>query len=312
MKALRDAISKNPSLCDKFLENPSINPVSNREIKFGAQTYNDLVELCGEPNKDIINRSFASSKKYSISSTSSVLAPSTPKSPVRRQTFADISGIAFTGNPDTDKQILLNLDPNTLNKVETNKYIYNLLNDNNFWRNRLEQRLRLISNDPDLNYEFIVKYLDNGKSFKENFESAIIDGYPEIIKILLDNDVIDAESSIYIAIHYNNFAAFKLLVDKFPVSYAIIYHIFYTGGNYQFIKILVPKLSFKDILNEFIKKLTYYNNYIKLFNVILSALLERDDIDQEIVKNMLKLFQNRQYSKLKQYIYKILRKQDIM
>lgn len=105
----------------------------------------------------------------------------------------------FTGNTDADKIILLNLDAITINKVTVNKYIYNILTDNNFWLTRLEQKLGLITNDPNLDYEFIAKYLDNRKSLEYNFEAAIEESYPEIIKILLDNKVVDPTKRVNIS-----------------------------------------------------------------------------------------------------------------
>lgn len=266
MESLRNAIINNPSFCDKFLHNPSINPVTGRKIIIGKQTYNYLVRICGNP-KNIIN---------------------------------NIQNIAFTGNPDVDKQILLNLDNITLNNVEVNKYIYNLLTDNQFWRIRLEQNFQLISTEPNLRYKFIVKYLSNGKSLEGNFNLAIKDNLPEIFTLVFNNIIFNQKSYDYAfgtALHYNNLDAYKMLIDKIKLTYAITHGIF-RAGQVPFINILVQKMNYKDILAELLTQCTYKKHDTELINKILNPLKERHDIDPKTVKNMLISCQHKQYSEL--------------
>lgn len=277
MKALQAAIAKDPTLCDKFLNDPSINPVTGREIKFGALTYNKLVKLCGEPNKSNINASFVTSKRW-LPPKKFIINPTVTRTP--RQLYTNISGIAFTGNPDADKQILLNLDYKTLNKVQTNKYIYNLLTDNNFWRTKLEQKFGLISNDPDLNYEFLGKYLDNGKrgqapsnlglpkesfgkTFEYNFETAIKDKYPEVVKLLLDSRIIDPTKPAYGQFSVKN-PFEKISNNYYPLDLAIAI------GDPDIIKILLadPRYNKHTIHGAFYYAI-YYDN-LTAFETLVS------------------------------------------
>lgn len=39
--------------CKQFLNNPSVNPYTGRNIKFGGKVYNDLVKSCGQPYTSI-------------------------------------------------------------------------------------------------------------------------------------------------------------------------------------------------------------------------------------------------------------------
>lgn len=130
-----------------------------------------------------------------------------------------MSDTALTGNPDADRQILLTLDPNSLNQIEVNHYIYNLTNNNEFWRERLYQRLGLLISDPQLNYKIITKFLDNGQNYEENFYRAFTMSNKLVVKFLLDyglvnvNNLIDLDYPIIKAIAKNDVVMVKLLLS---------------------------------------------------------------------------------------------------
>jgi hypothetical protein len=93
---------------------------------------------------------------------------------------------------EIDYQLLMNMDTKTLNKLETDKYTKLLLNDQNFWKERLFNRLGLkVKDDFNFDYKFAVKFLDNGESFEVNNLKAMDKGLKQIVKLLLDNDVVD-------------------------------------------------------------------------------------------------------------------------
>jgi len=105
--------------------------------------------------------------------------------------------ITLTGNIDTDIILLSNIDNNTLNQLDINSYSKKILDDQNFWKKRLLKRLGLSSNNKTLDYKFITKFLDNGKSFEENFDEAselyqkdnTNNKYFQVMKIIDDNKV---------------------------------------------------------------------------------------------------------------------------
>jgi len=86
--------------------------------------------------------------------------------------------------------ILSNMDNRTINKMNINKYSTLALENQDFWKNRLEEIFGLKSNDPNFDYRFAVKFLDNGKSFNENYHEAMDKGLKSIIKLLLENNVV--------------------------------------------------------------------------------------------------------------------------
>lgn len=254
MDIIRGAIARHPSFRDEFLTNPSINPLSSREIKFGADTYNNLVAVCGQPTEDIIIRSFAKSKRYPMLFNSSST----------RTCITNIFEIAFTGNVDVDKLILLNLDSTAINNVIVNKYIVNILSDNNFWRTRLEQKLGLTSDNPNLDYKFITKYLDNKKSPEYNFQVAIEMNYPEIVKILMDNKVVNPIKPIggtYTTIS---------ICSIFDIDY---FHMALNSGNIEIIKILLddPRINEDTIKFNPISTALSNNNDLEIFKLLLDS-----------------------------------------
>lgn len=304
MKKLREAIIKNPSLCNKFLNNPGKNPVSNRDIKPGAATYNELVKLCGTPAQQSINkiRSIYSETAKSFAQKTSVqksATKSSTRSPTRTQQFTNVENIAFTGNPDVDKQILMNLDYNTLNKVETNKYIYNLLRDNNFWRTRLEQKLGLITTDPFLDYEFIDKYLDNDKPLSDNFEAAIEDNYADMVKLLMDNNKVGLDSYYMLRPTFN-----KNNIDHtwtyLPIEIAA------AAGSIDVLIILIndQRVSSSDITDAliFLLKLPTESN-VDIARFILEESLSRKDVNHERYNRYIEFLDKGEYKYLAEYLY---------
>jgi len=87
--------------------------------------------------------------------------------------------------------ILSNMDNKTINRMNINKYSTLVLEDQEFWKNRLEEIFGLKSNDPNFDYRFAVKFLDNDKSFEENYHEAMDKGLKSIIKLLLENNVVE-------------------------------------------------------------------------------------------------------------------------
>jgi hypothetical protein len=100
-----------------------------------------------------------------------------------------IYGETLTGNYDTDKIILQILDNESLNNLYLNNYTKEILNDQNFWRERLQRRLGLKSNK-NLDFNFIGKILDNGKSFEENYQYALKNKLNDVIDLLLENNAV--------------------------------------------------------------------------------------------------------------------------
>jgi len=131
----------------------------------------------------------------------------------------------ITGIYDLDKILLQTIDPEELSNLPVNDYIRKILDNQNFWKERLRVRLGLTTNT-DVDYKHITKLLDNGKSFEENYQFALKNESYDIIYILLENDVVmsDKPSPLLQDIHieisvlgeiknysYNDFI--KYLVD---------------------------------------------------------------------------------------------------
>ena len=87
--------------------------------------------------------------------------------------------------------ILGNMSNKTINRMNINKYTKLSLDDQKFWRDRLYNIFNLKTNVKNFDYRFAVKFLDNGKSFEENYHEAMNKGLKPIIKLLLDNGVVD-------------------------------------------------------------------------------------------------------------------------
>ena len=95
----------------------------------------------------------------------------------------------ITGIYDLDKVLLQTIDNKELNHLTLNDYTKKILNDQNFWKERLRRRLGLKSNK-DLDYKFIAKFLDDGKSFEENYQTALKNKLYTVLDILVENDVV--------------------------------------------------------------------------------------------------------------------------
>jgi hypothetical protein len=87
--------------------------------------------------------------------------------------------------------ILNNLDNKSINRMNINKYSKLSLEDQKFWSNRLNDLFNLKTKDKLFDYKFTVQFLDNGKSFEENYHEAMNKGLKLIIKLLLENKVVD-------------------------------------------------------------------------------------------------------------------------
>ncbi len=94
-----------------------------------------------------------------------------------------------TGIYDLDKLLLQTIDNEELNNLTINNYTKKILNDQNFWKERLRKRLGLTTSK-NFDYKFIMKFLDNGKSFEENYQYALRNKENDVIDILLENNVV--------------------------------------------------------------------------------------------------------------------------
>lgn len=126
----------------------------------------------------------------------------------------DINDVTLTGNEDIDMLVLESLDSVQLNNLDVNSYTRKILSNPEFWKRRVEKRLGLTSTRPNIDYEYISKSLDNGKSFEENYERLYndvrsknnrvqIDKKYEVLQILDDNKVIkpnDLLGSIFLTL----------------------------------------------------------------------------------------------------------------
>ena len=87
--------------------------------------------------------------------------------------------------------ILSNMSNKTINKMDINKYSKLHLQDQRFWKKRLNEIFKLKTNDKNFDYKFAVKFLDNGKLLLDNYHEAMDKGLKQIIKLLLDNKVVE-------------------------------------------------------------------------------------------------------------------------
>src|SRR5258708_4165531 len=93
------------------------------------------------------------------------------------------------GIPDIDTLILQYVNRKTINNLLVNKYIVSILQNQNFWKQRLYLKHGLIS-PCDLNYKMIGRFLENGKSLNENYMEANKKGCSDVLKILKHNEKI--------------------------------------------------------------------------------------------------------------------------
>ena len=87
--------------------------------------------------------------------------------------------------------ILSNMENKTLNNMDINRYSKLYLEDQKFWKSRLNDIFGLTTNEDDFDYKFAVKFLDNGKTLDENYHEAMDKGLKQIIKLLLDNNMVE-------------------------------------------------------------------------------------------------------------------------
>jgi len=164
-------------LCDEFFINPSINPITGRSIQFGKKTYNDLVKVCEKYSSNRYPRSPSMSNQTLLN----VMRPLSPS----------IQELGFTGLPEIDRQILVNLDIDSINNASlTNVYIHNLLN-NEFWRERLERKYNVITIDSNKNYKHLNYQLNDPIRYYEMFVDAIKNGDLFLVELILNNELID-------------------------------------------------------------------------------------------------------------------------
>jgi hypothetical protein len=74
--------------------------------------------------------------------------------------------------------------------MDINRYSKAYLEDQKFWKRRLNDIFGLKTDNQNFDYKFAVKFLDNGKSLDENYHEALKKGLKQIVKLLLDNKVV--------------------------------------------------------------------------------------------------------------------------
>ena len=134
--------------------------------------------------------------------------PNRKTPPTFKSIKASMDGLALSGIPEVDIQILIDLDIETFNNVSlTNIYIHNLL-DNNFWRMRLERKYHVIATDMSRNYKYLnyaLAYPEYNKDdLREEYKYYLIEEYKYdqmfvdaitsedlfLVKLMLDNNLI--------------------------------------------------------------------------------------------------------------------------
>lgn len=93
----------------------------------------------------------------------------------------------LTGHADVDNLLFTRLSPDSYSNTIVNRQTQKISNDQLFWKQRLAVRLGLYSDDPNLDYKSITKFLDNGKTFEENYQLALENNFDAIAKLLLEN-----------------------------------------------------------------------------------------------------------------------------
>jgi|SRR5579862_1317515 len=89
---------------------------------------------------------------------------------------------------DVDCIILQYVDIKTLHNLLINKYVLSILETQNFWKFRLYRQLGLTYNNHNLDYKFVTKFLENGKSLNKNYLIASRKNYSEVLDLLRYNN----------------------------------------------------------------------------------------------------------------------------
>lgn len=135
----------------------------------------------------------------------------------------EVLPVGFENLPeDAITQILLNTNYSSLSNVKVNKTTDRILNSGTFWRLWLEQNMNLFSADPNLDYKFIAQFLNtdkrrptsnnlgfSSKSIEDKFMVAVNDNYSSVVKILLENSLVDPNEQIL-------FLNFDAYVERYP------------------------------------------------------------------------------------------------
>jgi hypothetical protein len=106
----------------------------------------------------------------------------------------DYSKIFPTYHIDIDKMILSVANKETLISLSTvSKYLNNVINDNSFWRLRMETRLGLTTKNNDVDFKLVTNLLDNDKRLSTNmaliFRDYELETYQQIYDILGENKI---------------------------------------------------------------------------------------------------------------------------
>lgn len=194
------------AICVAFLKNPNVYPDNpNKGLRRGFGPFNGYVQKCRNLgyNKEIdqlLNTPKSDMKSVNVLpkmvSVNKMIPIPVPrkmegKYEKKEPLLTKKDVFTVTGNVDVDKMLFPYVGTKELSKLPINVYTKNILKDQKFWENRLEERLGLTSKNKNLDFEFITKFLDNGKDFKTNYYEAMDKGLHEVVEILLENEVVD-------------------------------------------------------------------------------------------------------------------------
>jgi len=186
----------------------------------------------------------------------------------------------ITGIYDVDKILLQAINPEELSNLTVNDYTKIILNDQNFWKERLKVRLGLTTNRK-VDYKHITKLLDNGKSFEENYQYALKHKLNDIIDILIENNVVMLDKPF-------------VLLEDIPIEVNLLGDIKHFSYD-DFIKFLVDyNNEFRNDLEEDPLDAAYFDEkvytghdiIIELPNVFFDTY--EDDRDKEMITYVFK------------------------
>lgn len=192
----------------------------------------------------------------------------------------------LVGNLDVDILLLEAIDNKTLNSLEVNSYTQKILNSQDFWKKRLERRLGLFSDQKNLDYKFITKFLDNDKSFIKNYNDALRlynenpsnKKFSQIIKIIKENNI-KIHPDLLMNSDVNILILLSILIDE-PYSFIstlrnlkffksedldekiyaestprLLYPIDYENDEWEHIELNKGEYSAGELLEEYISRL---------------------------------------------------------
>jgi hypothetical protein len=209
-------------------------------------------------------------KTYHVEISPRTKVPKIPLGTVRKISLNSVREVAFTGIPEIDKQILMNLNGETLKRVDVNQYIHSLL-DREFWKEKFENAgLKTI--DPYIDYKKLVIFLDNGKPLTDNFLLAINQNNLYVVSYLLNNKLVEANSLLFVNKDPFGLPGLKL---HYPLTMAIV------SKNLDMVLLLLSYPQSVEYRTSFTKEYTNIN--VDAINA--AALVGADDILEYLLED---------------------------